>query len=72
MRHAELKYLSEMLPQLSRMASKLDETLLAKLLEMAALEAELKFTLEAEYAAGYEENHCLIKPDQTNKFTLPS
>ncbi len=49
-RQAELKYLSEMLPQLRNMAANLDESLLAKLIEMAALEAELKYTLEAEYA----------------------
>jgi len=61
-RHAELKYLAEMLPQLRRMAVDLDESVLTKLLEMAALEAELKFTLEAEYA-GVEELPPEKRPD---------
>ena len=52
MREAELKYLAEMLPQLQQMAENLEEDVLSKLLEMAALEASLKVTLEEEYANG--------------------
>ena len=52
MREAELSYLAEILPQLRDMADNLDEALLSNLLEMAALEASLKLTLEDEYASG--------------------
>ena len=52
MREAELRYLAEILPQLRDMADNLEETLLSNLLEMAALEASLKLTLEDEYASG--------------------
>lgn len=61
MREAELRYLAEMLPQLQNMADNLEETLLSKLLEMAAMEAALKVTLEDEYAQG--DDHALTYDD---------
>lgn len=44
-RASELEYLSEMLPQLRQMALSLGEHTLARLLEIAMMEAQLQFDL---------------------------
>lgn len=44
-RTLELEYLSEMLPQLRQMALSLSEPTLARLLEIAMMEAQLQFDL---------------------------
>lgn len=47
-RCAELEYLSDMLPQMRRMAVVLKEPTLAYLLELAMLEAQLQHEIELE------------------------
>lgn len=44
-RASELEYLSDMLPQLRQMALSLGEHTLARLLEIAMMEAQLQFEL---------------------------
>ncbi len=44
-RTSELEYLSDMLPQLRQMALSLGESTLARLLEIAMMEAQLQFDL---------------------------
>lgn len=44
-RTSELEYLSDMLPQLRQMALSLGEPTLARLLEIAMMEAQLQFDL---------------------------
>ncbi|MEM9332962.1 MAG: hypothetical protein AAGA53_16695 [Pseudomonadota bacterium] len=53
-REAELEYLSDMLPQLRKMALGLDEARLAYLLELAMMEAQLQFELE-RFESGVEQ-----------------
>ena len=45
---AELKYLSEILPELRAMALALDERTLAYLIELASVEAEMQLSLFEE------------------------
>jgi len=51
-RTSELEYLSEMLPQLRQMALGLGEHTLARLLEIAMMEAQLQFDLANMQFAG--------------------
>ena len=51
-RKAELEYLSSMLPQLRKMALGLQEETLARLLEMAMMEAHLQLRMETYHSTG--------------------
>ena len=51
-RKAELEYLSSMLPQLRKMALGLQEDTLARLLEMAMMEAHLQLRMETYHSTG--------------------